>query len=295
VTRSTSGVGRRGVTTMVGSSAVAIDAHRQRRRASATLDTPSDLLRVADLSRVQLDALLDLADGMADEPASWTRLHPRTAVACLFDASSAATRVSFEAAAHRLGILPIVLRPGELGLGPGDPLLDTARLLSSHAAAIVVGTPLQATLADLADAATVPVINGHTREQHPCRALADLLTLRRRFGSLGGLRVVYAGDGRNVAHSLMEAGGLAGMHVVVAGPAGREPHGEVTARAAALAARHGGSVRVASDTRAAVRDADAVYGGAWDGSGRAGWDDPANRLAIAQALLHVVVTGGWAR
>ena len=154
---------------------------------------------------------------------------------------------------------------------------------------------MQATLTELADAATVPVINGRTQAHHPCQALADLLTLRRRFGSLDGLRVAYVGNGRNVAHSLMEAGGLAGMHVVVAGPAGDEPHGEVTARASALAARHGGSVRVVSDPHAAVRSADAVYPGACDGSGSAAWDGAANRLAIAQALLHVAVTDGWER
>ena len=231
--------------------------------AIAPTTRPSDLLRMADLTATQLNALLDLADEMKDGPIWWTAARHGTAVACLFDKPSTRTRVSFEVAAHRLGMLPIMLRPDELQLGRGEPLADTARVLSSYTAAIVVRTFAQATVEELAAAATVPVINALTDDHHPCQALADLLTLRRRFGYLEGIRLAYVGDGNNVAHSLMEAGALAGMHVTVATPKGYEPHLDVTRTAMQLAGTHGGSVNVMNDPRSAVTDADAVYTDVW--------------------------------
>src|ERR687896_1603696 len=224
-----------------------------------TTTTPSDLLRIADLTSAQLNALLDLADGMKDGAAWWTAARHGPAVACLFDKPSTRTRVSFEVAAHRLGMLPIMLRPDELQLGRGEPLADTARVLSSYTAAIVVRTFAQATLEELAAAASVPVVNALTDTHHPCQALADLLTLRRHYGYLDGLRIAYVGDGNNVAHSLMEAGALAGMHVAVSTPPGYEPDHDVTLRALALASEHGGSIQIGNDPRSVVDDADAVY------------------------------------
>jgi ornithine carbamoyltransferase len=230
---------------------------------SATVTAPSDLLRVADLSPTNLNALLDLADAMREGPAWWTRLHPRTAVACLFDTPSIPTRVSFEVAAHRLGMLPIMLGPDELQLGRDEPLADTARVLSSYTEAIVVRTSAQDTLVELAQAASVPVINAQTDDHDPCQALAALLTLRRHFGYLDGLRLAYVGDGNNVAHSLMEAGALAGMQVIVATPPGYGPGHDMFAEASALAAVHGGEIQVGHDPHAAVVAADAVYTDVW--------------------------------
>jgi ornithine carbamoyltransferase len=230
---------------------------------TVTRTTPSDLLRIADLTAAQLNALLDLADDMKRGPIWWTAARRVTAVACLFDKPSTRTRVSFEVASHRLGMLQIMLRPDELQLGRGEPLADTARVLSSCTAAIVVRTFAQATLEALADAASVPVVNALTDDHHPCQALADMLTLRRHFGYLHGIRLAYVGDGNNVAHSLMEAGALSGMHVTVATPRGYGPSPEVTRRAMELAGAHGGSINVVHDPRSAVHDADAVYTDAW--------------------------------
>jgi ornithine carbamoyltransferase len=227
--------------------------------AIATTTRPSDLLRIADLNATQLNALLDLADEMKNGPGWWAAPRNYTAIACLFDRPSTRTRVSFEVAAHRLGMLPIVLRPDELQLGRGEPPADTARVLSSYTAAIVVRTFAQATIEEIAGAASVPVVNALTDEHHPCQALTDLLTLRRHYGYLEGIRLAYVGEGNNVAHSLMEAGALAGMHVTVATPRGCEPDREVTRSTVELALAHGGSVDVVHDPRSAVADADAVY------------------------------------
>ena len=235
--------------------------------ATPVASKPSDLLRIADLSAAQLSALLDLADEMKDGPIWWTAARNGQAIACLLDNPSARTRVSFEVAAHRLGMLPVMLRPGELQLGRGEPLADIARVLSSCTAAVVVRTFAQATLEALADAASIPVVNALTDDHDPCQAIADLLTLRRHFGYLEGLRLAYVGEGNNVAHSLMEAGALAGMHVAVATPPGHEPDHDVTMRALALAERHGGSIQLGHDPRSAVADADAVYTDAWSSMG----------------------------
>jgi ornithine carbamoyltransferase len=265
--------------------------------ATATTTTPSDLLRIADLSATQLNELLDLAAEMKKGPSRWTTAAHGPAVACLFDKPSTRTRVSFEVAAHRLGMLPIMLRPDELQLGRGEPLADTARVLSGYTAAIVVRTFAQATLEELADAASIPVVNALTDDHHPCQALADLLTLRRHYGYLKGMRLAYVGDGNNVAHSLMEAGALSGMHVRVATPRGYEPHSDVIGTTTELADAHGGSVTVVHDPRSAVVDADAVYTDVWVSMGedaeheRRLWDLQAyqvNDTLMGAAAPHAV-------
>lgn len=232
-----------------------------------TLTTPraaTDLLRIADLDRAALDDLLELAGRMNQTPKAWMQTHRGEVVACFFAKPSTRTRVSFEAAAYRLGMLPIMLRPDELQLGRGEPIADTARVLSSYASAIVVRTFAQADLVAMAAAADVPVVNALTDLHHPCQALADLLTLRERFGDdLRGLRLTYVGDGNNVAHSLMEAGALAGMQVTVCTPPGYEPDAEIAATAATVARDHGGSVTLTDDPRAAVEGAQAVYTDVW--------------------------------
>jgi ornithine carbamoyltransferase len=268
------------------------------------------LLRISDLSATQLNALLELGDEMRSGPSWWTGTHSDGTVACLLDEPSAWAGASFQHAAQRLGMVTATLKPGELERAP------------ANSRAIVVATPAHAALEKLAREATVPVVNASTRDHHPCQALADLLTMRRHFGYLDGLRVAYLGEGDNVAHSLMEAGALAGMHVVVATPRGREPHHEVTLGAIALAPQHGGSVRLGHDPRDAVALADVVYAGASSHadrsligctlpgavymcreagiepielSGSLVAEQPANRLPTAQALLHAIVAGGSGR
>jgi ornithine carbamoyltransferase len=223
----------------------------------------ADLLRIADLTPAQFEQALDLAARMKAQPFAWVDALRGHSLACFFEKPSTRTRVSFAAAAYRLGMLPIMLRPDELQLGRGEPIADTARVLSSYADAIVIRTFAQHTLEEMAEAASVPVINALSNEHHPCQALADLLTLRERFGQLAGLRLAYLGDGNNVAHSLMEAGALAGMHIVVATPEAYQPRPDIEAAARRIAAEHGGSIIVTTDPRAAAADADALYTDVW--------------------------------
>jgi ornithine carbamoyltransferase len=214
------------------------------------------LLRIADLVPAELEALLELASAMKAEPQGWLGSLRGESVACYFSKPSTRTRVSVEAAVHRLGALPIMLRPDELQLGRGEPIADTARVMSSYCAAIVIRTFAQSDVQEMADAATVPVVNALTDDHHPCQALADLLTLRERFGDLRGLPIAYVGDGNNVAHSLMEAATLAGMDLRLACPPGYEPDPAITEAA-------GNAVRVVSDPREAVAGVRAVYTDVW--------------------------------
>jgi ornithine carbamoyltransferase len=222
-----------------------------------TLAPARSFLRVSDLQPGELQALLDLAAAMRHEPLAWRAGLEGSTLACYFTKPSTRTRVSFEAAAWRLGMLPLMLRPDELQLGRGEPLEDTARVLSSYAAALAVRTFAQADVDALAAAASVPVINALTDDHHPCQALADLLTIRDRFGALDGLRVAYLGDGNNVAHSLIEAAALAGMELAVATPPGYEPNAQV------LDATAYDRVQLTHDPREAVRGAHAVYTDVW--------------------------------
>ena len=220
---------------------------------------PRDLLRISNLSGDQLDRLLRLAADMKAEPLGWRDAQAGKVLACFFTKPSTRTRVSLEAAAQRLGMLPLMLRPDELQLGRGEPISDTGRVLSGYVDAIAIRTFAQSDVEELAEAADVPVVNALTDDHHPCQALADLLTIREHFGELEGVRLAYLGDGNNVAHSLMEAGALAGMDVVVSTPYGYCPHAEIAvATHAALEA----------EPLEAVRGAQVVYTDVWVSMGQ---------------------------
>jgi ornithine carbamoyltransferase len=219
---------------------------------TATIAAKRDFLRIADLTPAELARLLDIAAELKAEPLRRRKALRGESVACYFSKPSTRTRVSFEAAAWRLGALPIMLRPDELQLGRGEPISDTARVLASYCAAIVIRTFAQSDVDEVAAHASVPVINALTDDHHPCQALADLLTLREHYGTLEGVRLAYIGDGNNVAHSLLEAGALAGMDVVVACPPGYEPDPAIAARGT-----------VTHDPLQAVAGAQAVYTDVW--------------------------------
>jgi ornithine carbamoyltransferase len=176
--------------------------------------------------------------------------------------------VSFDVGVRELGGHPVVMNAGDLQLGRGETVEDTARVLSRYLAALVVRTVAQSRLEALASAATIPIVNALSDTAHPCQALADLQTVREYKGGLAGVRLAYLGDGNNVANSLLRAGALAGMHVTVATPPGYEPIAQIVAGARADAERSGGSVTLTTDPEAAAADADVVYTDVWASMGQ---------------------------
>jgi ornithine carbamoyltransferase len=231
-----------------------------------TATSTRNFLSVLDVDAGEFTALLDLAEEMKAQPTSYGDALSGKTIAMFFEKPSTRTRSSFAAAAYRLGAMPLALRPDELQLGRGEPIADTARVLSGYTSAIVIRTFAQATLEEFASHADAPVINALSDSHHPCQALADLLTIREHFGSLAGRRLVFVGDGNNVAHSLLEAGALAGMEIVVACPHGYEPDSDVVA-AANAASGDGPVALVVDDPAEAVGGADVVYTDVWTSMG----------------------------
>jgi ornithine carbamoyltransferase len=195
-----------------------------------------------------LDRALELKAGRRDGVGA-AALTGRS-VALFFEKPSTRTRISFEVGVAELGATPVVLRGDELQISRGESVADTARVLSRYVDAIVIRSGSHEAVAELAAAAEAPVVNGLTPSHHPCQALADLLTLRERFGDLSGLRLAYVGDGNNVARSLAIAGELADVEVVVAAPPGYQ-----------LEEGHG--AKLTGDPRAAADGADAIYTDVW--------------------------------
>jgi ornithine carbamoyltransferase len=229
---------------------------------------PRHLLTLAELGPGGLGSLLDLTRRLKRDPEAFRNRLAGGRIGMIFGKPSTRTRVSFESAAWTLGMLPIVLRPDELQLGRGETIADTARALSLYLDALVVRTYAQASIEELAAAASIPVINALTNEHHPCQALADVLTVEEEFGTLGGIQVAFIGDGDNVCHSLIQAAGLAGFELRVATPRGYEPSMAIVAWARKQARVTGGSIVLTHDPAEAVLGAEAVYADVWRSTGK---------------------------
>jgi ornithine carbamoyltransferase len=227
-----------------------------------------DYLSVDDLSSGDLIHVLDLAGRLKSDRTLHAGSLTGRAIALIFEKSSTRTRVSFEVGVAQLGGHPVVLSSSELHLGRGETIEDTGRVLSRYVDAIVLRTFEQERLEMMAEAATVPVVNSLSDFEHPCQALADLLTIRERLGSLAGRTLTYVGDGNNVAHSLLLGGALAGMTVRVATPPGFEPIPQVVQRAKEIAGEAGGSVEVHTDAFSAAGGADVLYTDVWASMGQ---------------------------
>jgi ornithine carbamoyltransferase len=211
-----------------------------------------DFLTGEELGAFELGKLLDEAVAMKAgrrSGRSGTALDGRS-IGLVFERPSTRTRISFEVGVAELGATPIVLRGDELQLARGESIGDTGRVLSRFLDAIVIRSGSHESVAELAAAAEVPVVNALTPLHHPCQALADLLTMRERFGRLEGLRLAYVGDGNNVARSLAIACELASVELVVAAPEGYQ-----------LEEGHG--AKLTDDPRAAAEGADAIYTDVW--------------------------------
>jgi ornithine carbamoyltransferase len=216
---------------------------------------PRHFLTGDELTAAELTDLLDRAIELKRDRLASRALEGKS-VALIFDRPSTRTRISFEVGVSELAGHPVVLREGEMQLSRGESARDTALVLSRYVHAIALRTGPHETIETLAEHSSVPVINMLTAEHHPCQALADLMTMRERFGDLHGLRLAYVGDGNNMAHSLMVLGAKAGMEVAVATPA------ELAPSAAVVNAVNGG-VSLTDDPAEASRGADAVYTDVW--------------------------------
>ncbi len=222
--------------------------------------------RVAEWSGTELLEVLALADELkrlqaAHEP---HQLLPGRTLGMIFQKPSTRTRVSFEVGIYQLGGIGLYLSAGDLQLGRGETIRDTATVLSRYLDGIMIRTYAQADVEELAAHASIPVINGLTDEAHPCQALADVMTIRERFGRFEGLRVAYFGDGNNVCASLMVACAKLGMSFVAATPPDYAPSDE----AVRIARAEGGTVDLTDDPGAAATGADVLYTDVWASMGQ---------------------------
>jgi ornithine carbamoyltransferase len=237
---------------------------------------PRHFLVDDDLSAAEQSAVLDSADRMKKDRFAYRPLAGPRSVAVVFEKPSTRTRLSFEVGIAELGGHPVILDARSTQLGRGETIEDTARVLSRYVDAIVIRTFGQDRIDALAAASDVPVVNALTDYAHPCQALADLQTIREHKGRLAGLTLAYLGDGNNMAHSLLLAGAMAGMHVRVGAPKEFEPLSQVLRRAGELAATHGGSVAVTNDPLEAAAGADVLYTDVWASMGQE--DEAAERV-----------------
>ena len=232
---------------------------------------PRHFLRDDDLSPAEQAEVLDLAAAMKADRFGYRPLAGPRTVAVLFDKPSTRTRISFSVGIAELGGHPLLVDAQTSQLGRGEPIADTARVLSRQVAAIVWRTFGQDRVTEMASAAAVPVINGLTDAFHPCQVLADLQTIREAHGRLPGLTLTFLGDGSsNMAHSYLLGGATAGMAVRIAAPEEYRPDPGVLAGAQAIAARTGGAIEVTGDAKAACTDADVLATDVWTSMGQEG-------------------------
>jgi len=225
-----------------------------------------DLLSIADLGVEDIHPLLSDAIDMKTQ--GWVSSLSGKTLAIMFQKPSLRTRVSFELAMRQLGGQTIYLSPAEVGLGERESVADVARVLSRYVDAMAVRTFSHQALEALARYASVPVINALSDREHPCQALADILTICEKKGELKGLTLAFIGDGNNVARSLMLAASLSGMNFRIASPPGYAIDDESFNLAQNTAVGTGGEVFVTEDPRQAVAGADVIYTDVWTSMGQ---------------------------
>jgi len=247
-----------------------------------------DLLRTADLSRADVDLLLDTAADFAKNPLRSKDALAHKSVAIYMTKPSTRTRLSSETAVAHLGGTPIFIRGDELQLGRGETIADTARIISGYCDALIVRTFAQSDVDELGANASIPVINALTDDDHPTQLLADWLTIRETFGSdVKGRKFVYLGDGNNMSHAWLTMGAIMGAHVVAATPSGTwAPNPNVVAKAQAIARKTGATIEVTNDPEAAAKGASALYTDVWMSMG----DPESERAEKFKVLAPFAVT-----
>ena len=247
-----------------------------------------DLLRTADLSRADVDLLLATASDFAKEPLKASTALANRTVAIYMTKPSTRTRLASETAVAHLGGTPIFLRGDDLQLGRGETIEDTARIISGYASALIVRTFAQSDVNELGRAATVPVINALTDDDHPTQLLADWITIQEKFGKdTSGRKFVYLGDGNNMSHAWLTMGAIMGAHVVAATPAGKwAPDPKIVAQAQEIAKSTGATIEVTNDPISAAKDASVLYTDVWMSMG----DPESDRLEKMKILKPFAVT-----
>ena len=247
-----------------------------------------DLLRTADLSRADVDLLLDTAADFAKNPLRSKDALANKTVAIYMTKPSTRTRLSSETAVAHLGGTPIFIRGDELQLGRGETIADTARIISGYCDALIIRTFAQADVDELGANASIPVINALTDDDHPTQLLADWLTIRETFGSeIKNRKFVYLGDGNNMSHAWLTMGAIMGAHVVAATPDGKwAPSADVVAQAKKIAEKTGAQIEVTNDPEAAAKGASVLYTDVWMSMG----DPEAERAEKIKVLAPFAVT-----
>ena len=247
-----------------------------------------DLLRTADLSRADIDLLLDTAADFAKNPLRSKDALAHKSVAIYMTKPSTRTRLSSETAVAHLGGTPIFIRGDELQLGRGETIADTAKIISGYCDALIIRTFAQSDVDELGANASIPVINALTDDDHPTQLLADWLTIRETFGSnVKGRKFVYLGDGNNMSHAWLTMGAIMGAHVVAATPSGKwAPKADVVAKAQAIAKKTGATIEVTNDPEAAAKGASALYTDVWMSMG----DPESERAEKIKVLAPFAIT-----
>jgi ornithine carbamoyltransferase len=247
-----------------------------------------NLLRTADLSRADVELLLNTAADFAANPLRSNTSLANKSVAIYMTKPSTRTRLASETAVAHLGGTPIFIRGDELQLGRGETIADTARIISGYCDALIIRTFAQSDVDELGANASVPVINGLTDDDHPTQLLADWMTIRENFGNeIAGRKFVYLGDGNNMAHAWLTMGAIMGAHIVAATPTGAwAPDAKVVAEAKAIAVTTGATIEVTNDPEAAAKDASVLYTDVWMSMG----DPETERIEKTKALSPFAVS-----
>ena len=247
-----------------------------------------DLLRTADLSRADVDLLLNTAADFAKNPLRSQDCLKNKSVAIYMTKPSTRTRLSSETAVAHLGGTPIFIRGDELQLGRGETIADTAKIISGYCDALIIRTFAQSDVNELGANASIPVINALTDDDHPTQLLADWLTIRETFGSdIKDRKFVYLGDGNNMSHAWLTMGAIMGAHVVAATPDGKwAPSADVVAQAKKIAEKTGATIEVTNDPEAASKGASVLYTDVWMSMG----DPEAERAEKIKVLAPFAVT-----
>ncbi len=249
-----------------------------------------DFITLADFTVEELWQMVRTAESLklGQKMGEKSRVLDGKTLGLIFTKPSTRTRLAFEVAMRQLGGSAVFLNANDLQLGRGETIADTARVLSRYLDGIMIRTFAHSDVVELAEHASIPVINGLTDLLHPCQILADLQTILEKKGRLAGINLAYIGDGNNVVHSILLGGAIIGMNVTVGTPVDLQPDAAIVERARELARASGATIKLTSDPVDAVSGADVIYADVWTSMGQAENQDRINLLAPFQANANLV-------